>query len=327
MSRLIRIAVLTLIGFVSAQLTTSTLSSTSRACDCFTATVYTSQPNCGPPTPCIGQPCIKFETSIIPKHNTLCPKTPTTTSTYPCATECPKGCQTATSTLTGGFTCARATILPTPTFASPRHKRTEPLELGEEGDECGRFRFPPDPPCGPNLTCVLTNPQVPDLGGTCAPKPTSTPTPTPVVGHEGDPCNRFRVPRDPPCAPDLTCVLTNPQIPDLGGVCRRRQSTSPSISPPPTPSPTSSPPPLTTTPTRTRPCPTRTVTSPDHCPEDLLGCPYDCVVLSTTTVPPKTIPGCPITTPVVTLTMSRSCRGTCYGSCSTTWVTRTADEW
>ncbi len=38
---------------------------------------------------------------------------------------------------------------------------------GKEGDRCMAFTNPPQPPCADGFTCILTNPQIPDLGGKC----------------------------------------------------------------------------------------------------------------------------------------------------------------
>ncbi|CAI6313011.1 unnamed protein product [Periconia digitata] len=325
-------------GELALNLTTST----SRACDCFTATITSSLTGCGVPQPC--QPCIKVETTVIPGHNSRCSETPTITSYIPCSTQCPKGCPTSIYTSTARYTCAR----PTPSLSltstlsaasnspTPIPSSVTSSAIGKEGDACGRFRIPRDPLCGAGLTCVLDDPRVPDKGGICLPSSvtvshTPTPKPTLIIGKEGDKCGAF-VPIGNPagaiCDTGLRCVLTDPQIPDLGGICRKATSQSP-----PTTtswmtitSLTSSEPagPITKS---TRPCPTKTVTSPDHCPEDLLGCPYDCIALSTTTVPPTSIIGCPTTTPTNTITMSRFCRYTCYGACSTSWITSTATSW
>jgi hypothetical protein len=75
---------------------------------------------------------------------------------------------------------------------------------------------------------VLDDPRIPDAGGFCRVSSSSTtsPTPTATVGVEGDKCDRFTFPLDPPCGPGLVCVLTDPMIPDLGGVCRRSASAS-----------------------------------------------------------------------------------------------------
>ncbi|KAF1999637.1 hypothetical protein P154DRAFT_600185 [Amniculicola lignicola CBS 123094] len=94
---------------------------------------------------------------------------------------------------------------------------------GKEGDGCLAFKFPPQPLCGPGLSCVLSNPQVPDLGGVCKPAKTTTttkpPTATPTVGKQGEACGAFTWPAQAPCGPGLNCVLEDPQVPDIGGTC------------------------------------------------------------------------------------------------------------
>ncbi|KAF1927845.1 uncharacterized protein M421DRAFT_161764 [Didymella exigua CBS 183.55] len=75
----------------------------------------------------------------------------------------------------------------------------------------------------------------------------------------------------------------------------------------------------------TRPCYTLTVSGTQTCREDTLGCPApDCIVLSTTTVPPGTVDGCSATP---TATRVRQCSGYCHGECGTQWVTETAAAW
>ena len=49
---------------------------------------------------------------------------------------------------------------------------------------------------------------------------TSTSTAAPTVGVEGDKCGQFTRPVQPPCGEGLYCALTNPQVSDLGGVCK-----------------------------------------------------------------------------------------------------------
>lgn len=100
---------------------------------------------------------------------------------------------------------------------------TPTATVGKEGDACGAFTFPLQPPCGPNLYCQLKDEQVADLGGVCKPvtsTSTAPPTPTATVGKKGDGCDAFTFPPQPPCGPGLTCVHEDPQIPDVGGTCQ-----------------------------------------------------------------------------------------------------------
>ena len=176
-------------------------------------------------------------TTVIPGHNSRCTETPTITSYFPCNTECPGGCVTSTSTYTAGYTCARTTPNPTFPFTTfpatnlpTRSTSSTPSPTpGKEGDPCNRFKVPYDPPCGAGLTCVLDDPRIPDKGGICLPSSktrTSAPTPTPtvIIGKEGDKCGAFTPPGHPAgaiCDKGLQCVLTDPQIPDIGGICKK----------------------------------------------------------------------------------------------------------
>ncbi|KAF2121155.1 hypothetical protein BDV96DRAFT_204925 [Lophiotrema nucula] len=89
-------------------------------CPCYTATAFSTSAGCpafSPTAPCIGLPCIFIGSTItIPGSNTKCPKTPTITSSLPCQTACPVGCQTYTFTKLVTDTC-----LPTKQTSTPAY--------------------------------------------------------------------------------------------------------------------------------------------------------------------------------------------------------------
>ncbi|KAF1992716.1 hypothetical protein P154DRAFT_167657 [Amniculicola lignicola CBS 123094] len=83
-----------------------TLATVEAGCDCFTATSYISADACAfNPRPCIVPLCLFISTTTIPGSHPKCPKTPTVTSTIPCATACPRGCGTYTTTETASAAC------------------------------------------------------------------------------------------------------------------------------------------------------------------------------------------------------------------------------
>ncbi|KAF2744293.1 hypothetical protein M011DRAFT_195668 [Sporormia fimetaria CBS 119925] len=230
---------------VTATETTTTQQCTP-TCDCFTATttISTQEPTCSfVVSTCIVPLCLSLTTTTIPGPNSRCPYTPTLTFTPPCQTECPRGCATSTSTITADSPCLVSTRTSTVTQSRPcsTTKTVGPTPtIGGLGDACNRY-LPPgevDPPCGPGLTCVTTDP---DLGGTCQLAPytttittqsgtgsetttTMTVGPTLPLAGLGDACDRFFIlgAPYPGCESGLTCLHTDPSV--LGGTCQLASS-------------------------------------------------------------------------------------------------------
>ncbi|KAF2010028.1 hypothetical protein BU24DRAFT_428059 [Aaosphaeria arxii CBS 175.79] len=111
----------------------------------------------------------------------------------------------------------------------------------------------------------------------------------------------------------VACPPPAPTLPPPSSLLTSWKPPKPTITPPPSQPPRSS------------PCYTETVSATQVCPEDLMGCPPpDCIYLSTRTVPPGPVEGCPITP---TSVQFRTCRGRCHGECATQWITSTATAW
>lgn len=96
------------------------------------------------------------------------------------------------------------------------------MKVGRKGDKCLQFTSPPQPPCGPGLTCVKKESLITDQGGICqpitAPKPGAKP-------KEGDACT-FGPGQPKMCGESLTCDLEVGQSPCINpdgpcpGVCQ-----------------------------------------------------------------------------------------------------------
>jgi len=87
------------------------------------------------------------------------------------------------------------------------------VELGQTGSKCGGNTFPINPPCAEGLVCLTTSP---GSVGKCGKKPVPPP-----LRKENQTCLRYTNPPEPGCEKGLVCDLKNPQIPDLGGICRK----------------------------------------------------------------------------------------------------------